>query len=287
MIPIRCFCGDRHLSCGSKRDHIAIFIFCSVILQLAILRFYLRTTGVLQQNGTLLHRAILVGHCEAYRVSSLVDCKPLANHARTLRVVRCSRVVKLKRHVISHTLEATPYRVAAQGRDLVIIAAFIKYHYDVFTRIVRPPRDTCSLVFGTREQLEDQRLQLTVIVTKEVPGICLFKMRRYSQSLRLGVRFAYSQCCRVAFAFGQCVDIDPAAVINHRIVVGIRDRPTIQPVAFPRLGCQRDTCPTGYGIPRACGNCTPCIVAACRRDINSFNKFRSKGNSLRGIGGNN
>ena len=81
MIPIRCFCGDRHLSCGSKRDHIAIFIFCSVILQLAILRFYLRTTGVLQQNGTLLHRAILVGHCEAYRVSSLVDCKPLANHA--------------------------------------------------------------------------------------------------------------------------------------------------------------------------------------------------------------
>ena len=81
MIPIRRFRGDRLFGCGSKRNHIAIFVFCPVILQLAILRFYLRTTGVLQQNGALLHLAILVGHCEAYRVSSLVDCKPLANHA--------------------------------------------------------------------------------------------------------------------------------------------------------------------------------------------------------------
>ena len=242
-----------------------------------MIRLHQRTTGELQQDSTMLHFPIFVGHCEAYRVSSLVDCKPLANHARTLRVVRCIRVVKLKRHVISHTLEATPYRVAAQGCDLVVTAEFIKFHYNVFTRIVRPPCDACCL-FGTREQLEDQRLQLTVIVAKEVPGICLFKMRRYSQSLRLGVRFAYSQCCRVAFAFGQCVDIDPAAVINHRIVVGIRDRPTIQPVAFLRLGCQRDTCSTGYGIPRACGNCTPCIVAACRRDGYGLHKIRSKGN---------
>ena len=284
MIPIRRFRGDRLFGCGSKRNHIAIFVFCPVILQLAILRFYLRTTGVLQQNGTLLHRAILVGHCEAYCVSICANLELLANS--TLRVVRCIRAVKLKLHAISHTLETTPCRVAEQGCDLVVTAEFIKFHYNVFTRIVRPPCDACCLLVA-REKIEDQRLQLTVIVTKEVPGICLFKMRRYSQRLRLGVRFAYSQCCRVAFAFGQCVDIDPAAVINHRIVVGIRDRPTIQPVAFLRLGCQRDTCSTGYGIPRACGNCTPRIVAACRRDGYGFNKVRSKGNSLRGIGGNN
>lgn len=73
-------------------------------------------------------------------------------------------------------------------------------------------RDLDSLVVGTRKQFEDQRLQLTVIIAKEVSGICLFKMRRYSQSFRLGVRFAYSQCCRIAFAFGQRVDSEPAAI---------------------------------------------------------------------------
>ena len=224
----------------------------------------------------MLHFPIFVGHCEAYRVSSLVDCKPLANHARTLRVVRCIRVVKLKRHVISHTLEATPYRVAAQGCDLVVTAEFIKFHYNVFTRIVRPPCDACCLLVA-REKIENQRLQLTVIVTKEVPGICLFKMRRYSQSLRLGVRFAYSQCCRVAFAFGQCVDIDPAAVINHRIVVGIRDRPTIQPVAFLRCCCQRDRFARCRRSFIRCDR-TPRIVVTCCRDGYGLYKIRSKDN---------
>ena len=276
MIPIRRFRGDRLFGCGSKRNHIAIFVFCPVILQLAILRFYLRTTGVLQQNGTLLHRAILVGHCEAYCVSICANLELLANS--TLRVVRCIRAVKLKLHAISHTLETTPCRVAEQGCDLVVTAEFIKFHYNVFTRIVRPPCDACCLLVA-REKIEDQRLQLTVIVTKEVPGICLFKMRRYSQSLRLGVRFAYSQCCRVvALVFGQRVDSDPAAVINHRIAIGIGDRPAIQPVTVLRCGCQRNTCPTGYRLLRACGNCTPCIVAALRLDAYGLHKIRSKGN---------
>ena len=81
MIPIRRFRGDRHFGFGSKRDHIAIFVFCPAILQLAILRFYLRTTGVLQQNGALLQLAILVGHCEAYFVSICANLELLANHA--------------------------------------------------------------------------------------------------------------------------------------------------------------------------------------------------------------
>ena len=226
----------------------------------------------------MLHFPIFVGHCEAYCVSICANLELLANHARTLRVVRCIRVVKLKLHAISHTLETTPCRVAEQGCDLVVTAEFIKFHYNVFTRIVRPPCDACCLLVA-REKIENQRLQLTVIVTKEVPGICLFKMRRYSQSLRLGVRFAYSQCCRVvALVFGQRVDSDPAAVIIHRIAIGIGDRPAIQPVTVLRCGCQRNTCPTGYRLLRACGNCTPCIVAALCLDTYGLYKIRGKGN---------
>ena len=155
-----------------------------------------------------------------------------------------------------------------------------KLYKELFIRIIRPARDLRRIHRVARSNFELRFLHCVSDIADEVPSVFLLKVRRHDQIWQrfkeCGIHIAHGYGRRIP-CFGEGVEH-----IAYRVYLAISstsagDRPTIQPVAFRRLGCQRDTCPTGYRLLRACGDCTT-RIAALRLDAYGLYKIRSKGN---------
>ena len=162
--------------------------------------------------------------------------------------------------------------------SLVALFSSGKLYKDLFIRIIRPARDLCRIHRKTGADCKVRFLQYITVIADEVAGIFFLKVRRYDQvwylrgfhKIRIHRIYGYGR--RIP-RFGENIDhISYSAHIFRNI-----DCPAIQPVAVLRCGCQRDTCPTGYRLLRACGDCTT-RIAALRLNAYGLYKIRSKGN---------
>ena len=97
-----------------------------------MIRLHQRTTGELQQDSTMLHFLIFVGHCEADAVVVLGKCEFLAGLYSGH--IFCLVAVELECHAIGYTLG--PHECCQAKQQCVSACMAVKHNNDIFICIV-------------------------------------------------------------------------------------------------------------------------------------------------------